>query len=122
MKLFKCPKCGKIIEVIHNGSMVTMCCGEPMKEVIPNTVDAAQEKHVPKYEKYEDKLVVQVGEVLHPMEQGHYIEWIMVESGNNVEKISLTPGMEPMATFTLREDMTIYAYCNLHGLWMKKVD
>lgn len=122
MKIFKCKKCGKIIEILDEGSPVTICCGEEMQEVITNTTDAAKEKHVPSYEIASDKINVTIGKVSHPMEEKHYIEWIMVEYNNKVEKVSLKPGMEPKATFDYHKKMTIYAYCNLHGLWKKEVE
>ena len=121
MKILKCNKCGKIVEILHEGCPVVMCCGEEMKELTANTTDAAQEKHVPVYTIEDDKLVVTVGEVEHPMEEKHYIEWIAVESDDGVERVYLEPGFEPTATFKVKDNMTIYAYCNLHGLWKATV-
>ena len=121
MKILKCNKCGKIVEILHEGCPVVMCCGEEMKELTANTTDAAQEKHIPVYTIEDDKLVVTVGEVEHPMEEKHYIEWIAVESDDGVERVYLEPGFEPTATFKVKDNMTIYAYCNLHGLWKTEV-
>ena len=121
MKVLKCKKCGKIVEVLHEGCPVVMCCGEEMTELVANTTDAAQEKHVPTYEIKEDKLIVTVGEVEHPMEENHYIEWIAVEREDEIQRVYLEPGFEPTATFQYKENATIYAYCNLHGLWKNEI-
>ena len=93
--------------------------GEGFVELVPNTVDAAQEKHVPVVEVKENNLVlVKVGEVEHPMQEEHYIMWIAQVIGETlVKKIDLNPGDKPQALFENKEDAEYYAYCNLHGLW-----
>ena len=97
-----------------------VCCGEEMKKVEPNTTDAAQEKHVPVIKKNGLDVVVQVGSVMHPMAEDHYITFIAVAYGSRVEYIRLKPGDDPAAEFTLVDDqpVTAYEYCNKHGLWM----
>ena len=47
MKIFICEKCGNMVELLQKGTCPVKCCGEPLKELIPNTTDAANEKHVP---------------------------------------------------------------------------
>ena len=47
MGIYKCEVCGNIVEVLHAGGGELVCCGQPMKEFVENTVDAAKEKHVP---------------------------------------------------------------------------
>ena len=54
LEVYKCMKCGNIVEVLHGGAGELVCCGEPMKLFRENTTDAAQEKHVPVIEKTED--------------------------------------------------------------------
>lgn len=120
MRFYRCSKCGKIIAIVREGSFETICCDEPMKELVPNTVDAAQEKHVPVYEVKENKVIVSVGSTLHPMEEKHYIEWIAIETDKGNQRKCLKPGDEPKACFALCEGENVkevYAYCNLHGLW-----
>ena len=87
-----------------------------------NSVDAAIEKHVPTYEVKDNKLLVQVGSVEHPMTSEHYIMWIAQVDGDNIIKKELKPSDKPIAEFDYIKDSVIYAYCNLHGLWMKVVD
>lgn len=90
-------------------------------EIVPNTVDAAKEKHVPVISREGQTVTVAVGEVAHPMQEAHYIEWILLETTEGQERHLLTPGEEPVTQFLASEDCEIiaaYAYCNLHGLWM----
>ena len=122
MKVFKCNKCGNIVELIEEGKGVLTCCGEAMKEVVANTEDAAVEKHVP-YTAIEedDVLYVKVGEVDHPMTDDHYITWVAAVYDDSVLKYTFKPGEVPEAVFDYEEGMVVYAYCNLHGLWKKEL-
>ena len=120
LEIYKCEVCGNIIEVIHTGKGALTCCNQPMKLMVENTVDAAKEKHVPVVEKNNGKLKIKVGEVAHPMEEKHYIEWIEIISGDHVETQFLNPGDLPEATFNIdKENIIVREYCNLHGLWKK---
>jgi superoxide reductase len=118
LQVYKCEKCGNIVEVIHGGNGTLVCCGKPMVLFVENTVDAAKEKHVPVVEKADGGLKVKVGSVPHPMEEKHYIEWIEVIDGDEADRQFLNPGGAPEASFCSGgEGMTVRAYCNLHGLW-----
>ena len=117
-QVYKCDLCGNIAEVLHGGAGELVCCGQPMSKLVENTVDAAKEKHVPAIEKTEDGVKVKVGDVAHPMEEKHYIEWIEVIIGGKVYRQFLKPGKAPEATFDIEADqVTAREYCNLHGLW-----
>ena len=90
------------------------------KELVPNTTDGAHEKHVPVITVNGDTIEVQVGSVLHPMLEAHYIEFIVLETNMGIHTKWLKPGMEPKASFKLIEGenaIAAYEYCNLHGLW-----
>ena len=122
MKFYKCAHCGKIIALINDVNVPTICCGEVMQEIKENTVDAAVEKHIPVYEVKGNKVHVEVGSILHPMLDNHYIEWILLKSKNGNQRVRLNPGDEPKADFALidgDEVLEVLAYCNLHGLWKK---
>lgn len=124
MKFFKCAKCGKIIGMVQNSACPTMCCGEPMEELVANTTDAAQEKHVPVVQIDGNKVTVTVGEVEHPMLEEHYIQWIALETSEGAQRKELKPGEKPSRNFALAEGETVvaaYEYCNLHGLWKKEM-
>ena len=92
-----------------------------LKVVKANTVDAAVEKHVPLISVDGNNVVITVGEVLHPMLEEHYIEFVVIETSCGYQVHYLKPGEEPIAVFLLSEGETLlnaYCYCNLHGLWM----
>ena len=117
-KFFKCEHCGNIITMIKDSGVKVMCCGQPMTEIVPNTVDAAVEKHVPTAVREGNKLTVQVGSVPHPMMAEHHIAWIIAAQANKTQRVVLDPAGSPAAEFILDEGpVTIYEYCNLHGLW-----
>lgn len=119
-QVYKCEVCGNIVEVVHSSSGTLVCCNQPMKLMIENTVDAAKEKHVPVIEKVDGGVLVKVGAVDHPMIDNHYIEWIEVHTENKVYRKFLKPGEKPEALFKLDEDVKLVReYCNLHGLWAR---
>ena len=116
--IYKCEICGNIVEVLHAGDGVLVCCGKDMifmKE--RGAAEEGNEKHVPIII---DEKKVKVGSVLHPMEPEHYIEWIDVVCSLGTFKYFLKPGDKPVATFYLGniKDFTVRAYCNVHGLWI----
>ena len=120
MKFYKCAHCGNIIAYIHDSGVRVSCCGEEMKELLPNTTDAAGEKHVPVITAEGQTVTVRVGSVTHPMLDAHYIEWIMLETKRGRQRRALKPGEEPEAVFAIvpgDEVVAAYEYCNLHGLW-----
>jgi len=116
---YKCELCGNIVEVLHAGGGMLVCCGQPMKQLVENTVDAAKEKHVPVVERSAAGITVKVGSVAHPMEEQHWIQWIELLADGRVYRQHLKPGDKPEATFPPLEaaQLTAREYCNLHGLW-----
>ncbi|WDP88475.1 MAG: desulfoferrodoxin [Desulfobacter sp.] len=118
--IYKCEKCGNIVQVLHGEKPPVMCCGQSMTKLESNTVDAAQEKHVPVVEKIDDGYLVKVGSVDHPMMPEHYIQWIelVTAEGTLIQRKFLAPSDEPKAIFkTDAEKVVAREYCNLHGLW-----
>lgn len=123
-KFLLCTNCGNLIEFIKDSGVTPICCGQNMKELIPNMVDASGEKHIPIIKLEENKAIVQIGEMLHPMSEEHFIEWIYLETTNGIKRAKLNPNEEPIKEFALsmnEEVISAYAYCNLHGLWLKEV-
>ena len=122
-KFFVCKKCGNLVGMIHASGAPLVCCGEEMSEIVPNTVDAAKEKHFPVVTVSGNTVTVQVGSVPHPMEEAHHIVFIYIETEYGGQRKVLKPGDEPNATFSLAEDKPVaaYAYCNLHGLWKTEI-
>lgn len=122
-KFYICEHCGNIIGMVKDKGVPVMCCGQKMKALVPNTVEASGEKHIPAVTVEGNVLKVNVGSVNHPMAEEHFIEWVYVETENGGMRKNLKPGQEPNVTFALGEDkaIAVYAYCNLHGLWMAEV-
>ena len=120
-QVYKCEKCGNLINVVHGGAGQLVCCGEAMTLLEPNTVDAAHEKHVPVIDETGNTVRVSVGSIAHPMEAEHYIETISVLTDKGLYRAYMNPGDKPEAVFLIDGDVTCArAYCNLHGLWKSK--
>ena len=120
MKFFRCPICGKIIAIVNETAVPTICCGRPMEELVPNTMDGAAEKHLPVYEVEGNVVHVKVGSVEHPMVDNHYIQWIMLQTNLGNQRKQLKPGEKPEADFALlpgEKVVAVLEYCNLHGLY-----
>lgn len=119
LQVYKCELCGAITEVLDGGAGELVCCGQPMKLMSANSVDAANEKHVPVIEETSAGVKVKVGSAPHPMEAKHYIEWIEVHAAGKIHRQFLSPGDQPEAVFDVQASDIEMAreYCNLHGLW-----
>lgn len=122
MVFYKCSHCGKVVMMLEKMNVPTICCGEPMQELVANETDAAVEKHVPVIEEKENVVCVKVGEVAHPMLPEHFISFIVLHTDQGYKIKHLKAGDVPMATFAISDNEIVfsaYAYCNLHGLWKK---
>jgi superoxide reductase len=120
LQIYKCNVCGNIVEVLHAGAGELVCCNQPMELQTENTTDAATEKHVPVIEAAKGGVTVKVGEVAHPMEAKHYIEWIELIADGKAYRQFLAPGEAPEAFFPVGDGikkLVAREYCNLHGLW-----
>ena len=120
MKFYKCEICGKIVAMVKETPVDTVCCGQSMRELVPGTTDGATEKHVPVYTVEGNTVKVKVGSAEHPMTDAHHIEWIAIETENGNQRKELKAGDKPEATFALvpyDKVKSVYEYCNLHGLW-----
>lgn len=120
LNFYKCASCGDvIIKAIDDGHEIT-CHGEPMVKLVPDDTDAALEKHVPDVEVAPPLVTVQVGSVMHPMTEDHYITLIALECEKCYQVATLMPADEPKAVFSVAEGdkpVRVYEYCTLHGLW-----
>jgi superoxide reductase len=121
LEVYKCEICGNIVEVLHGGVGELVCCGQPMENLQAKTADQGKEKHVPVIEKVAEGIKVKVGDVPHPMEEQHYIEWIEVIADGKAYRQFLKPGQAPEAVFNIKATtITAREYCNVHGLWQGK--
>ena len=117
----KCLKCGALVKVIadcHCDNCGIDCCGEPMKELRTNSTDGAIEKYKPEYTIENNELIVTVN---HVMDEDHYIMWIKFVYANSEKTFFFKPGDEIEADSRYEAGMKIYAYCNIHGLWVREV-
>lgn len=119
VKFYICKHCGNIVGLIHNAGVPLVCCGEKMSELVPNTTEAATEKHLPVVEMDGNIVKVSVGSVEHPSTEEHYIAWVYLETAHGGQRKAIKPGDKPEVSFALQDDelIAVYAYCNLHGLW-----
>lgn len=118
--MYTIAKCAAIVEVQYEGAGELHCCGQPMKLMVENTVDASHEKHVPVGDREGSILAVKVSSAPHSMTEEHYIEWIEVLVGNKTYREFLKPGQAPQVIFCIdpgNEPIVLREYCNLHGLW-----
>ena len=117
-KFYKCNHCGHGIVKVVDSKVPVVCCGEKMQELIPNTVDASNEKHVPVVTRLDDcRIKVEVGSVAHPMTPEHHISFIYVETENGGIRVNLKDKPEAVVCVCSDKPVAVYEYCNLHGLW-----
>lgn len=122
IKFYICKHCGNIVTKLVDSKVPVVCCGENMDELIPNTVDASVEKHIPVIENNGSYIIVKVGSIDHPMTLEHHISWIVVVTEKGFQTVYLEKAVLPKITLTTSEKIyEVYAYCNLHGLWKKEV-
>ena len=122
-QIYKCEICGNIVEVLHEGMGQLVCCNQPMKLLEEKIEEQGKEKHIPVVERSNRGVLVKVGSVPHPMEEVHYIEWIEIETKEDlVLRKFLKPGDKPEAEFevTMENISVVREHCNIHGLWAEK--
>lgn len=122
-KFYICKHCGNIIGMVEDKGVPVICCGEKMSELVPNTVEASAEKHLPVVTHSENGIHVEIGSAVHPAEEVHHIMFIYVDTEHGGQRKSLSPTEKPAADFSFVNDKpkAVYAYCNLHGLWKTDV-
>ena len=122
-KFLICKHCGNIVAAVKESGVPIVCCGEKMSEIIPGEVEASREKHIPEFKVEGNKVYVTVGSVEHPMIPEHYIEWVCIQTKQGSQMKQLQPGQAPKVCFSIcecDEVEAVYAYCNLHSLWVAK--
>lgn len=125
LKFYYCKHCGKIIAIVKETTVPTICCGDEMSELIPGSSDGPIEKHVPVIRVNGSLVTVTVGEKMHPMTDDHYIEWILLETTRGLQKKFLKPGDIPKADFIMITGERVkaaYEYCNIHNLFRSQID
>ncbi len=118
-RFYICEHCGNIVGMIHDAGVPLMCCGQKMTHLVPGTVDASKEKHVPVVSVTDGSVKVEIGEVYHPMSAEHSITWVYLQTDKGGQRKNLSVDSDPVVEFALKDEkpVAVYAYCNLHGLW-----
>ena len=118
-KFYVCETCGNLVGMINESGVNMVCCGKKMTEIVPGTVEASKEKHIPVAIVEGNTVKVNVGSVDHPMTEEHLIEWVYLQTCRGGQRKCLKAGDAPTVTFALCDEkpVAVYAYCNLHGLW-----
>ena len=125
MKFYECNKCGNVMVLYEDSGVVPVCCGSAMEELKPQCEDGPKEKHVPVIKQEGCEVTVTVGDILHPMEENHYIKWIVLETDKGQYIKCLKPNMDPIAKFTVCDNEKIlaaYEFCNIHSLWINNYE
>ena len=125
MKIYRCNKCGNILVVANDGNVIPNCCGGEMELLKANETDGTIEKHVPVVECDDEKVKIKVGEDEHPMKDDHYIQMIMLETGEGYYLKFLTSKDKPQAYFKVcknEKPIAAYEYCNIHSLFKKDIN
>lgn len=118
VRFYRCNHCGNIALMVHDSGVNPVCCGDPMQPLAANSTDADTEKHIPAISRVDERTIrVEIGSKPHPMTEEHHIEWICLAQDGRIELRYLTPGEAPVADFCGDGHATVWAYCNLHGLW-----
>ena len=122
-RFYICEHCGNLVGLIHNAGVPIMCCGQKMTQLEPGTVEASTEKHIPVAVMEGNTVKVEVGAVPHPMTEEHSIQWVYLQTDKGGQRKCLKAGASPVVTFALADEkpVAVYAYCNLHGLWMADI-
>lgn len=124
-EFYYCPVCGNVIVKLVDSGVTPHCCGKEMVKLVPGSVDATVERHVPVFKRIDDCTVkVEVGSAPHPMSKEHHIVFIYLQTKNGGQFRRLDPEKPAVAEFCECKDkvIAVYAYCNIHGLWMASVD
>jgi len=117
-QVYKCNICGNIVELLHVGGGQLVCCGQPMELLKEKNEEEGQEKHRPVINIKNEEIEVRIGEILHPMEENHFIEWVEIFLKDRVYRRFLKPGEEPIVSFFIKDKPErVRIYCNIHGLW-----
>ncbi len=122
-KFYICEHCGNIIGMVHDSGVPVVCCGQKMTRLEPGTVEASHEKHIPVVSIEDGKVKVDIGSVPHPMIDEHFIQWVYLQTDRGGQRKCLSPGDAPEVNFALAEEkpVAVFAYCNLHGLWVAEL-
>lgn len=120
MKIFMCNKCGNVIALVEGNEKLVKCCGENLSEVLVSSGEG-EVKHKPVMQIEDEQVYIRIGEIEHPMDEDHYIKWILVVSDKSSRMFKLNPGDAPECVVPYESGMQVFAYCNKHSLWKSQL-
>src|SRR5574340_263585 len=116
-RLYKCPVCDTVVEVLEPCGLELVCCGPELVELADRTCRSSP-PHAIRVDRHNGRVRVRVGRMPHAMERDHFIAWIELDGGGQCSRQFLRPGDDPEAIFeTDGADFVVRAYCTAHGLW-----
>lgn len=124
MKIYQCSICGNIAVMIEDKNVVPNCCGKAMTLLEARTEDEGREKHVPVVTQEAGRANIVIGSTMHPMTAEHRIAWVLLETDSGFRVVYLKGQDMPSVSICLGEQekiLAVYAYCNIHGLWVKHI-
>lgn len=128
IEIFVCRICGNVVVRLNDGGTSMVCCGKKMErlQAISDAFmdDKLLEKHLPVVNLVEDKVTVQVGSLPHVMVDSHFIEWVLLHVRTGFQMHYFKVEDFPYYEFLVNGEDTpiaVYAYCNIHGLWVTKI-
>lgn len=119
-KFYICEHCKNLVGLINDGGVPMMCCGQKMTKLEAGVVEASKEKHIPEVKVEGNIVKVNIGAIEHPMTEEHLITFVYLQTDCGGQRKCLKAGDKPTVSFALANEkpVAVYAYCNLHGLWM----
>lgn len=110
---YVCPVCKNVVHTM--GEAVISCCGITLPKLEAEEED---EEHTINIERIEDEYVVTMN---HPMDKDHLICFMAYVTDSKLRVEKLYPESEALCRFRICGHGQIYAYCNHHGLYSKRI-
>lgn len=112
-RFYVCPVCGNVLFAMGEGAF--SCCGVTLP---PLEAEEAEGEHEIAVERVENERFVSMR---HPMEKTHFVSFFALVTASRTTLVKLYPEQAAEARFPDCGRGTLYAYCNRHGLFAKKV-
>lgn len=112
-KFYVCPVCGNIIHAMGEGAF--SCCGI----VLPSLeAEPEDDEHRFRIENVENEQFITMA---HPMTKEHSLSFLAWVTGDRLTLVKWYPEGNAETRIQLRGRGILYAYCNRHGLYMRRV-
>ena len=111
--LYVCPICGNVIHSTGHGSF--SCCDVTLP---PLEAEEPEGEHMLNIQRIENELYITFR---HEMRKEHHISFIAAVTDDRISLVKLYPEQEASAYLPVIRCDTIYAFCNRHGLFAKKL-